>query len=132
MAGNASGFAQLDAMIASLRSMKTLARDAAPELAKRVKAALDANIDAGKSPTGETWAPKKDGGRPLVNASKAVTVTALGTVILIRLSGVEVFHHYGAGVPRRTIIPYGSMPFLLGNAIRLGFVEPFRKKARGR
>jgi len=52
--------------------------------------------------------------------------------VIIALKGHYVFQHFGARstTPRR-VIPHGGMPTELGNAIRLGLVEPFRAKAKG-
>jgi hypothetical protein len=123
-------FAALDKMIATARSMATLAQDAAPLAARHVESSLRATAAAGQAPDGTAWPDKKDGGRALKNAAAAITVQAIGTVILIVLRGHHVYHHFGAGVPRRPIIPQGSMPKRLGNAVRLGFVQPWRKRVK--
>lgn len=127
-------FSALDAMIASCRAVKGLAKDAAPEAAKRVEASLRATATAGQTPDGVAWAPKKrGGGRAMVNAAAAITVKAVGGAVLIVLRGVEVFHHFGAaGKPARPVIPQGRMPKRLGDAIRLGFVQPWREKVARR
>ncbi|WP_437606259.1 hypothetical protein WMF20_35405 [Sorangium sp. So ce834] len=121
-------FAALERMISSCQALARLPEDAAPIAARKVAEELDRTASAGQAPDGTPWADKKSGGRAMVNAAKAIAVKAFGTVILITLTGPEVFHHFGAGgKPRRQVIPQGSLPAKLGNAIRLGFVEPFRK-----
>jgi len=123
-------FAALDRMIATARSMATLAQDAAPIAARYVESSLRATASAGQGPDGTPWSEKKDGGQALKNAAAAISVKAIGTVILIVLRGHHVYHHFGAGVPRRPIIPQGSMPWKIGNAVRLGFVQPWRKRVK--
>ena len=133
--GSSSGFAELDAMIASCRAAGRLATDAAPEVARNVESSLKATAAAGTTPDGTAWASRKrDGGRAMADADKAVSARAIGTVILIKLTGPEVFHHYGSppGKPPRQVIPVGSMPAKLGNAVRLGFVTPWRKGVKRR
>jgi len=122
-------FSALDRMIASLRSLSTLPKDAAAAGAPLVEAELRATAAAGQAPDGTPWAPrKKDGGRAMANAANAITVRAVGTTILITLRGPEVYHHFGAaGKPPRRVIPMGSMPKRIGDAVRLGFVQPWRK-----
>lgn len=119
----------LDRMIAAARNVARLAVDGAPEAARTVEAELKASAAAGTSPDGQAWAPRKrDGGRAMAGAASHVTCNAVGTSLVIRLEGPDVFHHFGAGEkPRRPVIPQGTIPDKLGNAIRLGFVEPFRK-----
>lgn len=133
-AGNHAGVAAVDEMIARLRGFPDAIRAEAPAIAKRVQAAVEEDIAAGRAPTGTPWKPKKGGGRALVHAAKALTVKAIGTVILLTLEGPEVFHNFGTHkVPARPILPSSSsVPLKLGQAIRLGVVEAFRKKvARG-
>src|SRR5262245_46050013 len=102
-AGNAQGFAALDKMIATLRSMPQFAKEAAPEIAKAALASIQRELAAGNDPqTGTPWPLKKDGSRALKNAAKAVSVTTVGSTIILTATGPEVFHHFGAqGKPRR-------------------------------
>lgn len=104
---------------------------AGPEMAKSVavemKRDVDKAISEGRSVDGVTWQLKKDGGRPLVNAAKAVYAYGVGSVAFIILKGVEVFHHFGAGRnPRRAILPSGGTD-KLGNAIRRGIITVCNK-----
>ena len=58
-------------------------------------------------------------------------VRLAGNTVIVALRGHYVFQHFGArGRAGRRVIPQGGMPAQLGNAIRLGMVEPFTKKAR--
>ncbi|WP_437647860.1 hypothetical protein [Sorangium sp. So ce362] len=122
-------FAALERMISACQELARLPERAAPLAAQKVGEELRRTASAGQAPDGTPWAPRKaDGGRAMANAAKAITVKAIGTVILITLHGPEVFHHFGAqGKPARPVIPRGSLPSKLGNAIRLGFVEPFSR-----
>ena len=128
---NKGDFGALERMIATARSMATLAKDAAPIAARLVGEALRATATAGQAPDGKPWPLKKDGSRALAHAAAAITTQAIGTVIVITLRGAEVFHHFGAqGKPRRQVIPQGSMPARLGDAVRLGFVEPWKARVK--
>ncbi|WP_437623383.1 hypothetical protein [Sorangium sp. So ce1151] len=122
-------YAVLERMIAACKELERLPEHAAPIAARKVHEQLQRTANAGQTPDGTPWAlRKKDGGRAMVNAAKAIAVRAIGTVILITLTGPEVFHHFGAqGKEPRRVIPQGSLPAKLGNAIRLGFVEPFSR-----
>jgi hypothetical protein len=123
--------AALERMIVTLRALPGLAKDAAPEAARKAEAAIKATASAGTSPDGVAWAPTKKGQRAMPNAAGAVSTAVTSTVILIKLAGAEVFHHFGVrGAPARPIIPQGSMPAELGNAVRLGFVEIWKKLVR--
>lgn len=116
-----TGEAQLDAMIAKIRKIPDLVKRAAPACASAFGAAFKADLSAGHAPGGETWAAKKDGGRPLVNAAEHVDVRAVGTVIVSRLTGARHWfvHNQGAGktLPKRQIIPSGETPAELNAAI---------------
>jgi hypothetical protein len=128
----AKGEAELDAWVAKLRRLPEMVKAAAPELAVALKSELDKNIAAGRAPDGSTWKPKKDGGRPLVNAAAAVTTRADGSVVQAVLTGPEVFHHYGTKKdPERQILPRGVMPDSLGLAFRAKMVEQFEKTMGG-
>jgi hypothetical protein len=131
---NRGDFAALDRMIASCRAVEQLPREAAPIVAQNVEAALRATAAAGQAPDGTPWErTKKDGALALKGAAAAIAGKALGTVVLITLTGHYVFHHFGAqGKPRRQVIPQGSMPAKLGNAVRLGFVQPWRELVKGK
>lgn len=124
----AKGEAELDAWVAKLRRLPHMVEAAAPDLAVALKAELDKNISAGRAPDGSTWKPKKDGGRPLVNAASAVTTRADGTVVQAVLTGPEVFHHYGTKKdPQRQILPRGAMPESLGQAFRAKLAAKFKE-----
>lgn len=130
MAGTGiSGSAELDAMIAQLRRLFD-----GPALAQAAAAStetwLRAQLAAGQDPnTQAAWAPTLEGKRPLKTAASRPTVRLSGSNIIIELRGYYVFQHFPTrGRVARRVIPQGSMPAELGNAIRAGLVEPFEAK----
>lgn len=128
-----SGEVALDKMIATARYVAGggFARDGMQAAARTVEGAVRGTAAAGTSPEGEPWAATKKGGRAMAHAAAAVSVVVVGTVLLLKLAGAEVFHHFGVrGAPARPVIPRGSMPDRLGNAVRLGFVEVWKTKVR--
>lgn len=123
--------ALLDEMIATFRALEKLPEDVAKAAAPGVEAAVKQTTAAGQAPDGTPWLPKKDGGRALVNAAAAVTGKAVGSVIVVAVRGVEAFHHYGAGVPRRQIIPDpGTLPPRVAEAVRAAADRVFARAAR--
>lgn len=102
------GELELDAMIASLRSLATLSEDAAKLAAPLVLEVNKATAKAGTTPEGVPWKDKQDGGRPLVNAADHISAKAVGPVVVISLKGVDVVHHVGGRNPKRQIIPAGG------------------------
>ena len=124
---------QLDSLIGRLRELPTLARDAAPSVARAVDGELRAQLAAGKAPDGSTWQPTKDGRQPLQNAASALSVRAVGTVVLARISGHYARHHRGwvRGGVRRQILPTARAPEPVVRAVRTVITEEFRSKMRG-
>ena len=102
---------QLDALIARLRRSREFLARAAPAAAEAMQAELRASASAGTSPEGAAWAEKKGGGRALPNAASAITVKAVGTILLGRLVFPYTLHNIGKGnAPQRQVIPAGAMP----------------------
>lgn len=103
-----TGTESLEALILRVRDLPQFVNECAPEAAHQVKIQLDDTIQAGTTPYGEAWKPKKQGhGQPLANAAGAVFVGASGTKIMIRLTGIERRHHLGwaKGGTKRVVIP---------------------------
>ena len=123
-----SGEDEMNGFITRLEQFGVEVQSRAPVVANQLKEFCAQAIAKQQSPDGDAWPPSKDGRRVLVNAAKAIAASAAGAVALLRLTGPEVFHHFGAGAPRRGLIPSAGMPKELGNAIRLGFVEVWRKR----
>lgn len=109
---NEAAYKALDAEIQRIRSLGRIGEELAPEAAKALDAEIRKDVAAGKDPSGNAWQPTKDGKRPLANAAKSVATTAIGSVVLVTLSGVEARHHLGAvkGKIKRQIIPDAKLP----------------------
>ena len=120
-----AGLEALDDWVERLLSLPEMVGAAAPVIGDALLGMIQATAAAGTSPDGQAWAPrKKDGGRAMAGAASALSVVVVDNVILIKLTGPEVFHHFGAGrKPARHVIPTGGMPDRLGNAIRKGLVD---------
>lgn len=127
-----SGIEQLDKMIARCNSLAS-----GPEYAQAAKKAtesfLASELGAGRDPnTGKAFPRSLRGEKTMQSAASRPTVRIAGTALIIVLAGHYVFHLFEKGrrVARRAI-PQRGIPEKLGQAIRLGMVEPFRRKARG-
>lgn len=130
MAGNAGAYAALEGMIVALRSLRGIAQEAAPEVAETLVTAVRTDLAAGRDPgTGQAWSLTKKGEQAMKGAAAALTHVVSGTKIVLSMAQPYVFHHFGVrGEDRRRVLPEGQgMPAKLGDAIRLGFVKPFRK-----
>lgn len=134
MASNAAAFSALDAQIRRLRSVDGLAQDAAPHVATALKEELDAQIARGQGPDGTPWVKRDDGGRPLRNAAEATTVTAVGSVIVARVTGHHAFHHRGQtrGNVVRQILPSGKLTQPFTRAIKRVLDERYAALMAGR
>lgn len=117
--GNASGFAEMDRQIARLRTLSKFVATSATVVAVAVRRELASQIDAGVGPDGKSWPPTEGGGRALRGAAAALSVRAVGTVVLATLTGVEARHHFGAvrGKVKREILPTGKIPDPVTRAI---------------
>lgn len=133
MSANAAAFARLNEQIRRIRSIPKLARAAAPEVAQEVKREIDATIAAGTDPEGNPWPATKSGDPALVNAARAVSVRAVGSVVLVTLTGPEVHHHRGGtrGHVRRPIIPTRGLPGPMTKAIRTVLARRFGELMKG-
>jgi hypothetical protein len=103
-----TGTEDLQALILRVRDLPEFVNQCAPDAARQVQEKLDLTINAGADPWGSAWAPKKQGhGKPLAHAAGAVFVGAIGTKIMIRLTGIESRHHRGwaKGGTKRVVIP---------------------------
>lgn len=95
--------ARLKAISATLRELPLIGQDVAEEAAPEVLKAARATAAAGTAPDGSAWAPTQEGERPLKNAAAAISVDVGGAreaVIVIKLRGHHVYHHYGVGAGR--------------------------------
>jgi hypothetical protein len=128
------GDAALAEFIARVRRLGTLGADAAKIAAPYVLEAARETAAAGTTPSGEAWAPKKDGGRALVNAADALSVEAVGSVVVLTLTGPEVIHNRGTTkYPKRQILPAGGagIPANIGKALARAAKEAFDRTMGG-
>jgi hypothetical protein len=94
-------------MLETLSDPKTVGAEVARRAAKPLALSLDAKLQAGETPEGKPWAPRRaDGGRAYAGAAKALAVKANGNLITATLRGPEVFGHYGGkGREPRPMLP---------------------------
>lgn len=114
-----------------------------PRFAEAVAKALDEeirnNIEQGRGPDGEKWAPiaesatRPAGGRPLRNAGDALEVKAVGDVVIARVSGHHANHHKGKtrGAIARPIIPSKRLSAPAVKAIERALGDTFQKIVSG-
>jgi hypothetical protein len=128
-----SGSDQLDAMIATIKKLPDLGKQAAPDVARAVETELQRTIAAGTTPDGEPWKLTKDGDRPLTGAAKAVAVVAVDTTVFVRLTGPEARHHLGRGRGgvTREVIPTKAIPAKMASAIRDVLLRHFTEQTTG-
>lgn len=102
--------------IERLKLTTNLTDEGAGEVAKLFRRELDKTLAAQSAPDGTPWEPRKSGSGDdalLKNARAAVKIGAIGSTIIIRLTGRPyVLHHLGfsRGRVRRQIIPRGRLP----------------------
>lgn len=125
----ADGNAELQAMIDKLRGLEDIATRVAPEVADELRAQLEATVNAGQTPDGIPWQPTAKGERPLQNAAARMTVKAIGTTILVRVTGPTALHHMGAAAGRiqRQVIPTRDLPAAATTAIKAVLVRKFNE-----
>lgn len=118
-----AALAFLDRKITALHKLPKAIKAAAPEAAEATRAELTRSLNAGKSPDGAAWAPRKaDGGRAYAGAADALSVTASGNIIVADITGPEVYGHRGVrGAKPRRMLPSGGIPSSLAAVlVRLG------------
>jgi hypothetical protein len=128
-----NGDAGLRAMIKKLNSLPGLPERAAPDIADACAKEIRAQIARGEGPDGEKWKPTKEGNAPLRNAAKALSVRAIGSAIVMKLTGVEALHHLGGakgGIARR-ILPVRRVNESLTRAIDRVLRDAFAKEMEG-
>lgn len=100
--------AALTALAARLRAMPKLGAEIATAAAPDLLALNKASAAAGTTSEGKPWAPTKKGKRALVRAADALSVRVMGDLVVLVLSGINVFQNkerpiivdIGAGVPK--------------------------------
>lgn len=129
-----NGAAALRAQIELLESLPArLLAEAPPLVAVELEKEIRANIAAGRDPDGAPWAKTQAGAVPLRNAGKALTVKAMGSVVLAKLVGPEARHHLGtaAGKIRRQILPTKRVPRSMTLAIKRVLAKKFNQIVSG-
>ncbi len=108
----ADGRAALEQHIARVRGLPRLVEATAPAIAEALERDIEAQIARAETPEGVPWKPTATGDKALRKAARAIAVGAIGDVLVIRLSGVEARHHYGAvkGGVKRQVIPTAAIP----------------------
>jgi hypothetical protein len=126
---NSAAFAALDAMVAKIKAVGLIPTEVAPAVADALRDQLVANISAGVDPSGKPWELTKDGKVPLRNAAASLTVKAVGSVVLAKLTGPTALHHLGRarGHVRRQILPNGRLPQPMTAAIKVVIDKAFAK-----
>lgn len=120
----------LDAFIANMKKLDTLATETAKEAAPLVEAANKKTAAAGTSPDGVPWPAKKDGTRALEHAADHVASKAVGKTIVTTLTGPDAIHNFGTGKdPKRQVIPDGGngVPKVIAEAVTEGATIAFNK-----
>lgn len=131
---NSEASARLQKQIDRIRSLPVeLVKRAAPDIAKEGLAQVTANVSSQVGPDGTPWPASKSGEAVLRQAAQHVTVQALGTVILFKVTGIDARHHKGfvKGGERRPIIPVRSMPEPLTKAIKKVLKKRFQEVMGG-
>lgn len=125
--------AAIDSMIERLRKLPRLAREAAPDVARAVERELRSQVSAGIGPDGKAWKPTQDGRVPLRGAASALSVRAVGNVVLATVSGPYALHHRGwvRGGVRRAILPSTRAPEAVTRAVRVVVADHWRRTMRG-
>jgi hypothetical protein len=124
-----SGLAALDAMIERMKALgaSNVGARVAAKAAPLIDAAIKKTVRAGQTPSGQAWQPKKDGGKPLVNAASHIETSAHGNIVASTLTGPDVFHNKGIGhSPHRQILPSsGTIPPQIAKALEQAAKEVF-------
>jgi hypothetical protein len=106
-----AGMATLDSMIERLKRLGSpqMPEDVARRAAPLVEAAIQKTAAAGTTPLGQEWKRTKKGTRPLQHAASRISARATGRLVLVTLTGPDVFHHRGSKRnPRRQVLPDGA------------------------
>lgn len=127
---NESAFAKLREHTARVKELGTLVSTHTPvEVAEVVEEFFEDQIKSGLDPDGKPWQKRQDGGQPLQNAAKALTVVPVGTTIFARLKGHVAMHHRGlakGGIVRQ-IFPTRGIPRKLADKIKTVVTAQFNE-----
>lgn len=118
----------IDDMINAIDRMagSRLGPEAAKRAVKHIDRAVKATAAAGKTPDGQPWAAKKDGGRALVHAADALSTTSRGSIVTVTLKSPEVFHNFSKSHKRQILPDAGAeMPANIEEALKAAADEAF-------
>lgn len=119
---------ELNAIVTQLRELgsKDFQDRIATRSADAIRMQLLKTLEAGQTPDGVAWAPrKKDGGRVYKNAAQRIEVKAYGDLVRGVLRGPEVYGHFGWNTTEpRPMIPD------LGNGIPANIAKAITDSAR--
>ena len=124
----------LEEMIRNVAALERLPERTAAIAAEKLGELVARTAAAGTSPDGEAWAPRKEGGRAMVNAAAHVSARAYGDVVRITLRGPDVFHQFGTrGEPRRAVIPESgaAMPASVAQVLEQASRQAFEEITSG-
>jgi hypothetical protein len=126
-----SGAAEIARMVAKCKRIPGLVKRTAPECARSLDAAINADLAAGRAPGGATWAPTKAGNAPLQNAAGNAALTRAVSTTLVTVPRVHYFHHNrgSRGMPVRAVIPRALTPGL-AQAVKRPLVDAFNREVR--
>lgn len=126
------GIEQCDHLADILRDVMASGAEMAAAGTQALFAAVQRDVAAGKDPnTGQPLEPTKEGGRPLKNASGALSWRIVGNVGFIVLTKHYVYHFFGTGyLPKRRANLQGRIPARMGIAIQQGMAPVFEAKTR--
>lgn len=123
---------ELRAFGRAIGNLDGLTERAAQEAAPLVEAAARKTAAAGKDPYGNTWQPKKDGGRPLEHAAEHIHARPIASSIEISTEGADAWHNVGAGGrPVRQVIPDVEIPPAIADAVEQGAARAFDAITKG-
>jgi len=105
----------LEAFIMQMRQLGELPDAIAAAAAPVLEQAARENAAASRDPNGKTWAPKKDGSRPLEHAADAIHAEAAGPTVTLSIEAgaPENWHQRlkeEGRHPRRQILPSPGDP----------------------
>jgi hypothetical protein len=123
----------LETRAARIRALAGMGVRAAPAAAVAIQAVVAGHVARGEGSDGKPWPRTAAGDVPLRNAAAAVTVRAVGSTIVLRVTGPEARHDTGRvrGGIRRAILPVAALPADQGAAIGRAVDDVFRRTLAG-
>lgn len=119
----------LNKQIARLRKFNVMGAELAPAAAEELEKQLLANAAAQIGPDGTPWPATKDHSAPLRDVASHLTVVAVGSRVVARLTGWYVNQSTGwtRGNVARPIMPSRKMSQPMTKAIQIALSKRFKK-----